>query len=110
MSDIVSGVAQMQSAPPAVEVRQKSAPQPPQAVPTDTVELSSAAQAALQQASDTATQTEKDADTSDVQNQALLDQQNQVLLAQQAQALLDQQDAANAAAVQDDAARLHVVA
>ena len=102
MSDLVSALAQTQSVPPAVEVRQKSAPQPPQAVPTDTVELSSAAQAALQQASDTPTQTEKDADTSEVQNQALR--------AQQAQTLLDQQDAANAEAVQADAARLHVVA
>ena len=110
MSDLVSALAQTQSVPPAVEVRQKSAPQPPQAVPTDTVELSSAAQAALREASDTPTQTEKDADTSDVQNQALLDQQNQAILAQQAQALLDQQDAANAEMAQADRAHTHVVA
>ena len=102
MSDLVSALAQIQSAPPAVEVRQKSAPQPPQAVPTDTVDLSSAAQAALQEASDTPTQTEKDADTSDLQNQALR--------AQQAQALLDQQDVANAEMAQADRTHTHVVA
>jgi hypothetical protein len=85
----------MQSALPAVDVRQKSAPQPPQAVPTDTVELSRAAQAALQEASDTPTQTEKEPSSGDVQDKALL---------------AAKQDTANAEMAQADTARTHVVA
>ena len=95
MSDLVGAVAQTQSAPPAAEVRQKSAPQPPQAVPTDTVELSRAAQAALQEASDTPTQTDKDPSAGDVQAKVQL---------------VAKQDAANAEMARTDAARLHVVA
>ena len=95
MSDLVSSLAQTQSAPPAVEVRQKSAPQPPQAVPTDTVELSSAAQAALREASDTPTQTDKEPSSGDVQAKALL---------------AAKQDTANAEMVQADTAHTHVVA
>ena len=95
MSDLVGAVAQTQSAPPAAEVRQKSAPQPPQAVPTDTVELSSAAQAALQEASDTPTQTEKEPSSGNVQAKALL---------------AAEQDAANAEMAQADTAHTHVVA
>jgi hypothetical protein len=95
MSDLVGAVVQTQSAPPAAEVRQKSAPQPPQAVPTDTVELSRAAQAALQEASETPTQTDKEPSSGDVQAKAQL---------------AARQDAASAEMAQADAARLHVVA
>ena len=102
MSDPVGSVTQTQAAVQVADVREK-APEPRiRPVPVDKVQLSSAAQAALQEASDTPTQTEKDADTSDVQSQALL--------AQQAQALLDQQDVANAEIAQADRAHTHVVA
>ena len=94
MSDQASAVAQTQPAPPVAEVRQKSAPQPSQAVPTDTVELSRAAQAALQEASEAPTRTDKDANSAD----------------DQAQALLARQDAVNAEMAQADAVRTHVVA
>jgi hypothetical protein len=74
MSDPISGATQSQ--PPA-QIR--SAPQespkpqaPPAAVPTDTVHLSSAAQAALQEATETQAQTAKEARGGDGQAVRLL--------------------------------------
>jgi hypothetical protein len=72
MSDPVGSVTQTQVAASATDVRQQ-APEPrPQPVPNDTVQLSSAAQAALREALETPAQTAKEAGTGDMQAKRLL--------------------------------------
>jgi hypothetical protein len=72
MSGQVTSVTQPQPAPQPTDVRAK-APEPrPQPAPSDTVQLSSAAQAALREAMETPAQTAKEAGTGDAQAKRLL--------------------------------------
>ena len=95
MSDPVGSVTQTQAAAPVNDVRAR-APEPrAQPVPTDKVELSSAAQAALEEATETQAQTAKEASAGDAQ----------------AKRLLAQQETARQAATREEAKRTtHVVA
>jgi len=72
MSDPVAAVSQTQPATQPADVRPRAPATPPQSVPTDTVQLSSAAQAALQEALETPAQTAKEASTGDPQARRLL--------------------------------------
>lgn len=72
MSDPVGAVSQTQPAAQPADVRPRAPAPQPQSVPTDTVQLSSAAQAALQEALETPAQTAKEAGTGDPQARRLL--------------------------------------
>jgi len=72
MSDPVSSVTQAQVATQATDVRAKAPAPRPQSVPSETVQLSSAAQAALQEAVETQAQTAKEAGNGDLQAKRLL--------------------------------------
>jgi|GEM_PF-1985973 hypothetical protein len=72
MSHPVAVVSQTQPAAQPADVRPKAPAPQPQSVPTDTVQLSSAAQAALQEALETPAQTAKEAGTGDAQAERLL--------------------------------------
>jgi hypothetical protein len=72
MSDPVSSVTQAQVATQATDVRAKAPDPRPQPVPSETVQLSSAAQAALQEAVETQAQTAKEAGKGDLQAKRLL--------------------------------------
>ena len=72
MSNPVGSVTQTQAAVPVSDVREK-APEPrAQPIPTDQVQLSSAAQAALREAVETPAQTAKEAGSGDNQAKRLL--------------------------------------
>ena len=73
MSEIVN-VRQVQATPQPTDVGQQKAPpeSKPQRVPKDSVELSSSAQAALQEAMETSAQTAKEAGKGDAQAKRLL--------------------------------------
>jgi hypothetical protein len=76
MSDPISGVSAVQAAPQPTEVRPKAPPEPQsQPVPTDTVQLSRAALAALEEATETSAQTAKEARGGDLQAKKLLAKQ-----------------------------------
>ncbi len=76
MSDPVGSVTQTQAAAQATGVRAKAPEQAPesrqQPVPSDSVQLSSAAQAALQEAAETPVQTAREAGKGDLQAKRLL--------------------------------------
>jgi TRAP-type mannitol/chloroaromatic compound transport system substrate-binding protein len=95
MSNPVGSVTQAQAAVPVSDVREK-APEPrAQPIPTDQVQLSSAAQAALEEATETQAQTAKEASAGDAQ----------------ARRLLAKQEASKADAVREEAqTTTHVVA
>jgi len=72
MSEI-GNVRQVQATPQPTDVEQKAPPESkPQRVPKDSVQLSSAAQAALQEAMETSAQTAKEAGKGDAQAKRLL--------------------------------------
>jgi hypothetical protein len=75
MSDPVGSVTQTQAVAQAADVRAKAPDPPPQPVPSDTVQLSSAARAALQEAAETPAQTAKEAAAGDLQAKRLLARQ-----------------------------------
>jgi hypothetical protein len=75
MSDSVGAVSQTQPAAQPADVRPRAPAPEAQPVPKDTVQLSSAAQAVLQEASETPTQTAKEARGGDPQARALLARQ-----------------------------------
>jgi len=73
MSGQVTSVTQPQPAPQPTDVRAKAPePRPQPAPPAATVQLSSAAQAALREAMETPAQTAKEAGTGDAQAKRLL--------------------------------------
>jgi len=72
MPDGVSSVTQAQVATQATDVRAKAPDRRPQPVPSETVQLSSAAQAALQEAVETQAQTAREAGQGDLQAKILL--------------------------------------
>ena len=72
MSDPVGSVTQTQPPSQATDVREKAPESRPRPVPTDTVQLSDAAQAALREAVETPAQTAKEAATGDLQAKRLL--------------------------------------
>lgn len=72
MSGAVSSATQPQPAPQPTDVRAKAREPRPQPGPSDTVQLSSAAQAALREAMETPAQTAKEAGAGDVQAKRLL--------------------------------------
>jgi hypothetical protein len=72
MSDQVSSVTQLQPAPQPTDARAKTTETRPQPAQSDTVQLSSAAQAALREAMETPAQTAKEAGTGDAQAKRLL--------------------------------------
>lgn len=72
MSCQVTSVTQPQPAPQPTDVRAKASELRPQPAPSDSVQLSSAAQAALREAMETPAQTAKEAGTGDAQAKRLL--------------------------------------
>lgn len=72
MSDAVGSVARAQPAPQDRDVREKAPESRSASAPTDTVQLSSAAQAALREAMETPAQTAKEAGSGDAQAKRLL--------------------------------------
>jgi len=72
MSSPVGAVSQAQPAAQPADARPKAPAPQPQSAPTDTVQLSSAAQAALQEALETPAQTAKEAGAGDPQAKRLL--------------------------------------
>ena len=75
MSDSVGSVTQTQAAAQASDVREKPPEPRPQRIPIDSVQLSSAAQAALREIVETPAQTAKEAGTGDAQAKRLLAKQ-----------------------------------
>jgi hypothetical protein len=75
MSSQVSSVTQSPPVPPPTDVRAKAHESRHQPVPSDTVKLSGAAQAALREALETPAQTAKEAGTGDLQAKRLLAKQ-----------------------------------
>lgn len=75
MRSQVSNVTQPAPVPPPTEARAKAHGARPQTVPSDTVQLSSSAQAALREALETPAQTAKEAGTGDLQAKRLLAKQ-----------------------------------
>jgi len=67
MTNPVAAASQAQPVAQPADARPQARAPDPYAVPTDTVQLSSAAQAALQEARETPTQTDKEAGTRDLQ-------------------------------------------
>jgi hypothetical protein len=94
MSDPVGSVTQVQAAPQPQDVRASTPEARPQSVPKESVQLSSAAQAALREAVETPAQTAKEAGSGDMQ----------------AKLLLAKQEAAKESAAQAEARHTHVVA
>jgi len=72
MISSVTSVPQTQPAVQSTSANQKSAQSKPQATPKDTVQVSSAAMAALQESMETSAQTAKEARNGDGQAQRLL--------------------------------------
>ncbi len=95
MADPVGSVTQTQAPAQAAAVRSKPPESRRETVPSDSVQLSSAAQSALREASETPAQTAKEAGTGDLQ----------------ARRLLAKEEAAKEAAAKEEAANTkHVVA
>ena len=93
MSDPVGSVTQVQAALQPQDVRASTPEARPQPVPKESVQLSSAAQAALREAVETPAQTAKEAGSGDMQAK-----------------LLAKQEAAKESAAQAEARHTHVVA
>lgn len=72
MSDPVGSVTQIQPAAQPADARAKAPAPTAQPVPSDTVQLSNAAQAALREALETPAQTAKEAGAGDIQAKRLL--------------------------------------
>jgi hypothetical protein len=72
MTNPVAAASQAQPVAQPADARPQARAPDPYAVPTDTVQLSSAAQAALQEARETPTQTAKNAGTGDLQTKRSL--------------------------------------
>jgi len=75
MSDPVGAVSQSPPVARPSDARPRAPARPAQSVPSDTVQLSSQAQAALQEATETAAQTAKEASQGDLQAKMLLAKQ-----------------------------------
>jgi hypothetical protein len=95
MSAPVGSVTQTQAPAQVTDVRPKTPESRPKTVPSDTVQLSSAAQAALREALETPAQTAKEAGTGDLQAKRLL---------------AKEEAAKEAAAKEESASTKHVVA
>ena len=95
MNDPVGSITQTQAAVPVADVRAKEPEPRPQPVPSETVQLSSAAQAALHEMLESPAQTAREAGTGDLQAKRLL---------------LKEQAAKAASAKDEGASSKHVVA